>query len=407
MISLHNAPEQTGNAPYVASLARGLARGGWSVRVLSAHPHYPQWRVREGFGQWRRTDDEDGVRVERLRHYVPRHPSNVRRLLAELSFGTRSLLARWGRPDAVLLVSPALVSSSLAMARARTLHPGVPVVTWVQDLYSRGMSQTETGGRVSRTAIAAMERALLRSSDRVVVIHDRFRDIVSSTFDVPDESVEVVRNWSHLAGRATSADRATVRSTRGWGVDEIIVVHGGNQGVKQGLGNVVEAAAVAAERGARVRFVLVGHGSQHEELRARAADIPSIEFLPPMDDDDYTATLAAADVLLVNELSGVSDMAVPSKLTTYFRSGRPVIASTDAGSISAEEVERAGAGVRVDADDPGALVDAALDLGGDPDRGARLGASGERFAREHLEESAAMRSFSGILSALVPASGRL
>lgn len=403
IVSLHARPEQTGNAPYVGSLAAGLAAGGWQVRLIAAHPHYPQWRVYDGYGQWTRTDIESGVRVDRLRHYVPSRPSALRRLAAEVSFGLRALATRWGRPDAIVLVSPAMMSSSLAMMRARLLHPRTPTVVWVQDLYGQGMSQTATGGRVSRALVARAERRLLRAADRVIVIHRRFREIVVSRLGVRPDRVAVVRNWSHLAACPASAPPREVRSARAWGDDTTVVLHGGNQGVKQGLENVVHAARLADEREADVRFVLVGHGSRHGELRRAAEGIERVEFIGPLDDEEYTAILAAADVLLVNELPGVSDMAVPSKLTTYFRAGRPVLAATEPGSITAEEVAAAGAGLRVDSARPEALLEAALELGRDPAKRAEMGSAAQEYARRHLEESAAVAAFSQVLGDVIDA----
>lgn len=404
-MSLHARPEQTGNAPYVGSLVAGLAREGWSVRLIAAHPHYPQWRVHDGYGQWARTDTESGVRVRRLRHYVPSNPSSVKRMLAEISFGIRVWFTRWGSPDAVVFVSPAMISSAIAMSRARTLSRRTPAVVWVQDLYGRGMAQTDTGGRAARAAVTWLERSLLRAATRVVVIHERFRTLVLDELDVAPERVSVVRNWSHLASVQATSDRSLIRAERGWS-DEIVVVHGGNQGVKQGLENVIDAARLADERSAPVKFVLVGHGSRHQALRTRASGIRRIEFLDPMPDAEYTATLAAADVLLVNELAGVSDMAVPSKLTTYFRSGRPVLVASEDGSISAEEVHRAGAGRRVDAGDPEALLAGVIALGADAGAAASLGASGAEFARDHLEESSAIRAFSRQLDDVLTARAR-
>lgn len=401
VLSLNAAPEQSGNAPYVTMLVNGLAEVGWSVRLISAHPHYPQWQVREGYGQWRRVDVEHGVRIERLRHYVPRNPSGMRRLLSEISFGLRLWGARWARPDVVVLVSPAMFSSAIAMARARLLHRGIPTVVWVQDLYSRGMAQTRIGGGVSRALVQKVESALLRAADRTVVIHERFRRIVVESLDTPCDRVTVVRNWSHMAASPGSTSESEVRAALGWSPDEIVVVHGGNQGVKQGLQNVVAAAKLADRSDAPVRFVLLGNGSQHDALRAAARGVRRIQFLGSMANDDYIAALRSADVLLVNELIGVKDMAVPSKLTTYFHAGRPVIAASDEGSICAEEVERAGAGVRVDPGSPAALLAAAIALGADRSHGDRLGESGATFARENLRTEAALQAFDEVLVDLV------
>src|SRR5690606_33378551 len=137
---------------------------------------------------------------------------------------------------------------------------------------------------------------------------------------------------------------------------ELVVLHAGNQGAKQGLENVVEAARAADAQGAPVRFVLLGDGSRRAALQAAASGIRSIQLVDPLPEDRFPAALAAADVLLVNELAGLAEMSVPSKLTSYFDAGRAVLAATSAGSTTAHEIQASGAGVRVDAEDPQALL---------------------------------------------------
>jgi len=172
-------------------------------------------------------------------------------------------------------------------------------------------------------------------------------------------------------------------------------------GVKQGLGNVVEAGRLAQSQGSAVRFVLLGGGSEREHLRALAAELDTVVFLDALPDDQFTAALQAADVLLVNEKAGVAEMAVPSKLTSYFSAGRPVIAATDVSGITAEEIRRAEAGTVVAAGDPQALLDAVLEMAAAPDTVARYGANGRRFRDTVLDEGAAIDAFDTLLSQLI------
>ena len=106
-----------------------------------------------------------------------------------------------------------------------------------------------------------------------------------------------------------------------------------------------------------IRFVLMGDGNQRRLLQQSAKGVQRIEFKEPLDAEDYRQVLACADVLLVNERPGVGEMAVPSKLTSYFSAGRPVLAATDADGVTAGEIRDAGAGVVVPAGDPAALLD--------------------------------------------------
>ncbi len=180
-----------------------------------------------------------------------------------------------------------------------------------------------------------------------------------------------------------------------------MVLHAGNMGVKQGLSNVIAAARAANTAGEPVKFVLLGAGSELSRLKSEGADIPNLQFLAPLNDADFVSALSSADCLLVNELFGVAEMAVPSKLTSYFSAGRPVIAATDVAGITADEIRAADAGVVVPAGDPAALLDAAVSLGADPDRASQLGANGLLYCSTVLDEDSAIDQFTQLLVQLI------
>lgn len=399
LLGVNYPPEPTGISPYTGAMARGLTGRGYRTHVVTTHPHYPEWSVAEGYGQWSRSEHLDGVDVHRVLHYVPQNPNGIRRLLSELSFGGRLLTTQWGKSDAVVAVSPALFASALAALKHKASRRRAPFVVWVQDLYWLGLSETGQGNGVAGRVIKLVEGWLLRQATQVVVIHDRFKQRVVDDFGVDPDRVTVVRNWTHLA-TAGEIDREAARARRGWG-DEIVVLHAGNMGVKQGLDNVLDAAQLAADRNASVRFVLMGSGSERARLREAGAAIPTLEFVDPLPDQEFTEALAAADVLLVNEKVGVSEMAVPSKLTSYFSTGRPVVAATDIRGITADEIRAANAGVVVAAGRPDELLDSIVDLGGDPTRCDKLGRNGRHYRQTVLDETFAIDQFATLLSLLI------
>ena len=113
--------------------------------------------------------------------------------------------------------------------------------------------------------------------------------------------------------------------------------------------------------------------------------------------NDFADALRSADVLLVNELPGVAEMAVPSKLTSYFAAARPVLAATDVGGITAQEVASAGAGAVVRAGDPEALIEGARLLTSDADAAVEMGRAGRRYRETVLDETFAIDSFDSLL----------
>jgi colanic acid biosynthesis glycosyl transferase WcaI len=399
VIGLNYSPEATGISPYTSALAGGLARRGVLVRALTAHPHYPEWKIRAGYGQWSRTESIDGVQVTRLRHYVPANPGGLNRLLSEVSFGLRLLFAPWGRPDVIVMVSPALFSTAIASLRARVSPRRPPVTVWVQDIYSLGITETGMGGGFVSKIVTWVERSTLAAAAGVVVIHERFGAFVSGRLGVPADRIEVVRNWTHLV-EAGPVDVAAVRLRHGWNPNETVVLHAGNMGVKQGLENVVESARLAGEGNARVRFVLLGNGSQRDDLAALGAEVDQLQFIGSLDDVGFQEALVAADILLVNEKKGVSEMAVPSKLTSYFNAARPVIGATDPHGLTASEIAAANAGSIVPAGDPRALLDAVLELRHNPELAVSFGANGFKYRTEVLSETTAMDRFEDWLRTL-------
>lgn len=399
LVGINYAPESTGIAPYTAGLAEGLHERGERVRVLTAYPHYPEWSFREERVPRRRRQNLRGVVVDRFRHLLPQGSGGVGRGLSEISFGLAVSLARWGRTDVVVLVSPALFSTLVTIVRAR-IFGRRKVVVWVQDLYSLGVKEL-AGQKRDRLAglVAAVEGWVLRRADRVVVIHERFRDTIVEQLGVSRDAVAVVRNWSHL-DEHVPMDRVQSRRALGWRHDEVIVLHAGNMGVKQGLENVVNAARLAEERCVPVKFVLLGDGNQKDLLVRSAEGIDTISILAPLGDDEFRQALDAADVLLVNELAGVNGMAVPSKLTSYFSTGRPVVAATDPGSVTENEVLVSGGGVVVPAGEPEALLAAVESLAADAERSAELGRAGQAFRAARLTETGAIDSYAQVLEGL-------
>lgn len=394
LVAVNYFPETTGIAPYVSSLAKGLSAHGMSVDVITAYPHYPQWRVWAGHRGWTTVENVKGVRVTRVRHFVPRVPRATLRLLSELTFGLRLLFGRVNPADVVVSVSPALFSSALLAMKVRR---STPLVVWVQDIYTLGMVETGTGGGMAGRMVELVESRLLRRSDRVVVIHRRFVNYLTNRLGVDEERLRVVRNWTHLGTSSMGSERVDVRRRFGWSDVETVVLHSGNMGVKQGLENVVAAARLADDLDLPVRFVLLGDGAERQTLVKLGQGVSRLDILDPVDEASFSAVLEAADILLVNEKVGVSSMAVPSKLTSYFSAGRPVLAATDLQGITAEEVRNADGGVVVEAGTPEALVRAALRLGGDYAERARLGRNGREYCERVLSEEAAIRAFAKVL----------
>ena len=395
VLGLNYAPEHTGIAPYTAGMARALS-SDYDVQVVTAHPHYPEWRIAEGYGAWRQDERDADVAVRRLRHYVPPNPTGPTRVLSEVSFAARALASGVRRPDIILTVSPALLP--VLSARALAKRWGVPLGVVVQDLYSRAMVEVGLLGDHSGGPVTRLESFALRGADALVAIHERFAQTMVDNLGVDQDRITVIPNWTHI--QPPTGDRDETRRRLGWG-SETVVLHAGNMGAKQGLEHVVDAAALADRSNDRLRVVLMGNGNQRSDLVRRAQGSRNIDIIDSVPDAEFTDVLAAADVLLLHERPGVVEMCVPSKLTSYFAAGRPVLAVTSARSAAAHEIEASGAGAVVEPGNSAALLEALRNLTEQPTLD-KLGKRGQTYARERLSETKALDAYrdwaAGLLS---------
>jgi colanic acid biosynthesis glycosyl transferase WcaI len=392
VVGINYAPEPTGIAPYTTGMAEHLAQHAQSVTVLTGVPHYPNWSLDQTY-RWvfrtteqARLPNDAGLLIRRMRHYVPSRQSAVTRAGYEASF----LLNAWStrvkhRPHVVLAITPSL-GGAVAGARMAERH-GSKLIVVVQDLMAKAASQSgiSGGGRAAR-ATAAIERYALARADRVAVVSEAFREPLHE-YGIDDSKIIVLPNWSHIS--RTELSRTAARRALGWPAAPFTVVHTGNIGLKQDLGNLVEAAR-RCERDPGIRFVIVGDGSQRAAVQAQALGLGNLTFVDPLDHDAYPKSLAAADLLVVNERPGVGDMSLPSKLTSYLAAGRPVLAAVAADGATAQELHRTGgAALLVPPGDPEAFVRAVRDLRTDALRCDRMADSGRRYADATLGKDTA------------------
>lgn len=399
IIGINYFPEHTGIAPYTTGLANALAANNFEITVITALPHYPSWRVKPENRSLRGLNVEDGVQVKRVSHYVPARPGFIMRFISEITFGLKSTISKWNNPDVLILISPGLFSTAISALRAKFSLKKIKVVFWAQDLYGAGLSQLK-GRTISSKLLSNFEQKLLSFGEVTVIPHALFDEsLVAPAKSRKKANTSVVKNWSHISEPSTQNFHVEARKL--YFNNNFTVLHTGNMGAKQGLENVIKAAKLAEEKQLPIYFVLMGDGAERSHLEDLSDGLSNIQVLPPVPSDEYINVLSASDVLLLNELPGVSTMSIPSKLTSYFFAGKPVVAATSLNGTSSEEIRAAAAGIVVPAGDPLALLNAVDELRSSPDLAAAFGNSGKNYAKGNLTPEAAIEKWLSLLTSVI------
>jgi glycosyltransferase involved in cell wall biosynthesis len=181
----------------------------------------------------------------------------------------------------------------------------------------------------------------------------------------PGQQVRVAPVWMKLEA-APPVDRARVRARRSLPAEAPIAVFGGQMTAGRGLGQILEAAALAHRQGSPLAFLFVGDGPRAKSLAELASASPNVFYLPAMSVADYRELLGACDVGMVATVPGVTSHSMPSKTLDYLKAGLPVVAAVEPGSEFAGLIEQRDVGRALPFGDTGAFLYAAAFLAADP-----------------------------------------
>lgn len=396
IIGINYYPEETGNAPYTTGIAEHLAAIGNNVHVVAGMPYYPSWTIEKGYERrLRQTETVNGVTIHRFRQYIPSTQTAIKRAGFELSFLVNAMVARGiPQPDFILGFLPSLSDGVLCVLASRRY--GVPFGLLIQDLVGQSAAQSGIeGGRRVAGLTRKIEGWVTRKATVSAVVAEGFRPRLVE-MGVDPRRIIRVRNWTHV-GQATRPAE-DVRAELGIPDDKVVCLHAGNMGLKQGLENVIDTARLAESTDPRLLFIMMGDGNQRSFLQDRAKGLTNVRFLPPQPEENFPNVLASADVLLVNQRPSVTDMSLPGKLTSYFASGRPVVAAVSPQSETRYEVEGAGSGLVVSGGKPDQLLGAIQQLADDPARADELGANGQRYQQKNLTAEAALKNIDAFVA---------
>lgn len=385
-------------------MAAWLAAQGHKIRVVTAPPYYPEWKIWQGYS-WRKyrrevfpltlvppQKGEEGMVVYRCPLWVPARPTGLKRILHLASFSLSSfpimLWQTFWRPDVVWVVEPAFFCAPAAWLVAR-LNGGR---AWlhIQDFevdaaFELGLLRSP----LLRNWISHLERWWMGRFDRVSTIS------ANMLFRLKDKGVAAERmvlfpNWVDTESIFPSDGENQLRKELGLGPEVLVVLYSGNMGDKQGLAVLVAAARNLVHQ-PHICFVMCGNGAARERLEKAAEGVTNMHWLPLQPLERLNDLLNAADIHLLPQRANAADLVMPSKLTGMLASGRPVIATANPGTAVAKVVF--GRGLVVPPEDPEALSQAILHLAGNIEQRKALGAAAREYAVNNLDMGVILRRF--------------
>lgn len=325
-------PSRGATGRVLRDLARGFARDGWSVTVITTGPEAVL--------------EKDGpIKIMRLKA-----PVKKKIIGAYLNVWVQMWWAGMGlpRPDLVVTMTdpPLMVVAGDMVARAHKCKH----IHWCQDLYPDVLPAL--GFRISDRVMEFLKtrsRRAMKRADRVIVIgRCMARHLVRTGLE--PSKITFIPNWpdyellapdartrrplsGKAAFRAANDGRAvseTVKPFEALFLDsdpKFRVLYSGTLGRAHPIQTILEAAQMLAKDHPEIEFVFVGDGPNFERLgqeRARRS-LDNIRLMPYQPANRLRELMESGDVHLVSMRDDAAAFLVPCKVYSAIAVARPTI----------------------------------------------------------------------------------
>jgi glycosyltransferase involved in cell wall biosynthesis len=384
--------------------AKYWAQAGHKITILAGTVHYATGRKLPKYkGRFIvREQEQENVQVLRCHVSESYNKSFAGRFWAYLSFAFSTVWAGLfyvGKCDVIICTSPPLSVGLTGWILSRFKR--APMVFEVRDLWPE--SAIDTGVITNRWLIKMsywLERKSYRSANWINVLTPAFEKALVDKKKVKPQRISVIPNGADLDIFKPGQRDNWVREKYTLG-DRLVVTYVGAHGVANHLIQILETAKLLKDDPSVV-FMLVGDGMEKPMLKEKAAQwrLDNVVFVDSVPKDVIVDYVAASDVCTaVLKKVDTFKTVYPNKVFDYMSGARPIIIAID--GAARELIEKAGAGLYVEPEDPKQFAQAVLRFKEDPDFRKDCAQSGLKFVSEHFARSALAVKYMGILESEV------
>lgn len=355
IVSYFCPPEWAAPASRIFEYAKRLADKGHDVTILTGLPNHPRGEIYDGY-RFRLLQRErmGKVKIVRVGSWFAPNTSGFQRMKAYLSLTAAQIIGCLftGPADVVIGTSPPLFTAFAGYVAG--LVKSCPFVLEVRDLWPENMKAI--GALKNKWALrllGALERFLYKRARRIIVVTKGFKEYITDK-GIPSEKVQVVTNGIDMAlypEKEFPAKLAAEFDVNG----RFVVAYIGTIGINHGLRTLLDAAERLLDR-PEVRFLIVGDGADREALENDASKrgLDNVRFVGARPRSEMPDFHALADVVVVPlKKADYFRRVIPSKIFVAMAMARPVLIGVE--GESREIIEKAGAGIGVDPENPESL----------------------------------------------------
>ena len=270
------------------------------------------------------------------------------------------------------------------VAKACVKH-NIPYIVPIQDIYPESITTKIPNilglHTLTKILLGRYDRYYQKHAAMVRTITENMADYLSATRNVPRKKYLVVANWQN--DEEFDDYKTTFRKN-----GRTVFMFVGNNNKQANVELMIRAFHEAHLDNAEFR--MMGGGNAKADCIALAKQLGHDDIIFDVVPPGMVASVQKeADVMVLALIGGTGTQGVPSKLTAYMFSGKPVIASMDAEADAAHMILEAKAGFVTKADDVETFANSFKQMAAaSTDNLQVMGDNSRRFAEEKLSRKA-------------------
>jgi glycosyltransferase involved in cell wall biosynthesis len=222
-------------------------------------------------------------------------------------------------------------------------------------------------------------------------------------WNVAPEKIVIVENGVETEMFLPSPPEVRAALRHELGADSnFIVCYIGTMGMAHGLETLLGAASAFRKQQPDVLFLLIGEGAQKERIKslAHSRGLANVRILDQQPREKIPAFISASDACLVLlKKADVFKTVIPTKMLEFMSCASPVILGVD--GQAREIVEDAKAGIAIEPESDGALVDAIRSLEADRRMTRELGQKGREYILQNFSRARTAEKYINVLQPLI------
>lgn len=284
--------------------------------------------------------------------------------------------------DVIYMNTWPLFGQFLAIKAAKKYN--IPIVLHIQDIYPEAFTQKLPSllKGLANLILFPVERFITVHSTSIVTISQGMKSLLCATRNIPPSKVEVVYNWQDELKFLTVVHNDSSKLSDTF----VHFMFLGSIGPVANIDNLI--LALSQLKGNDIQLTIAGEGSEKTKLQRLAKDLKNtkVKFIhaPASEAGKIQST---ADVLLLSLKKGAAGLALPSKLPAYMFSAKPIIATVDHDSDTANAIRESGCGWIIEPENSTALAALIQKVAVMPQEELHsMGMKGRAFALKHFSK---------------------